>query len=717
MTKRSRRWLPALLGAAVAATAGMTVANTPQSRPVSSSSGAGATRATLLRANASTASSQVAYISDATSGGSNLFSDDMGAPSPGGGATGSSGSYSTASPAGALTVTVTNQDASFLGSATYPLSAYDTVIMYDVCDVASFPQYMTNLNKFVDNGGKLVILDGGQCVNGNGGVANWSTFEKGFSDKYQLPDPQYGPSLPYTSVESGDPLTTALPDCTGTPCNEAGNAVSDASVIKVASSGWCQSLGGTDTNGVSGAVEAYTHNTAGSGLIVYEGEPFALSSGTHPSQKHLRLVFDGILGQPWNTDSLPCHTPLAGTGGQTQPSTYTPVTPFRVWDTRASSQVQCPGGCTLGPSATHTVQITGMGSPAIPANASAVVVNLTGIQPSANTYMSVAPTGAAGLGSSSNLNLVPGAIQANLVTVALSSSGQVSVYNLAGTIDSAMDVMGYFLPATAPPPAHTIGTFHPISPMRACDSRTTSPCGPAAALGAGQSRAVNVTSASGGIPSDGTPAAAAFNLTGVQGTANTYLTAFPPNADGTCGTPSTSNLNLNAGAILPNRVIVPIGTSGAAKGLVCIFNLAGTVNFIIDTNGWFGTGGETTPGALFYPVTPQRICDTRSGSGTQCTGQTLSSNSTLVVTGNVPAAPPSAVAIVVNATGIQGSGDTFLSLYPDGPQPNPMTSDLNLRAGQIVPNLSIVALSGGKLDVYNLQGQIDVALDAEGWFA
>lgn len=397
---------------------------------------------------------------------------------------------------------------------------------------------------------------------------------------------------------------------------------------------------------------------------------------------------------------------------------YVPITPTRVWDTRAGSAVQCSnaGGCALGPGGSANVQITGVAG--IPANATGVVLNLTGILPSQGTYLSVAPAGGTGLGSSSNLNIEANDIQANLVMVALPASGQVAVFNSTGTINVALDAQGYFIAVTPPTPPGTAGTFHPLAPVRVCDTRSA--CGGSAtALGPGQSRAVTVTSASGGIPNDGTATAAAFNLTAVQGSAGTYLTAFPPRSDGTCATPSTSNLNVEGGDILPNRVVVPIGTTGAAKGIVCIFNSVGSINFIIDVNGWFGSGGEATLGALFFPVTPERICDTRSGNTTACTGHSVGAGSTLVVNGvgtasGDPAAP---VAIVVNATAIQGSASTFLSLYPDGAPPSPLTSDLNPSAGQIVANLAIVGLNAGRLDVYNNQGVIDVALDAEGWFA
>jgi hypothetical protein len=412
---------------------------------------------------------------------------------------------------------------------------------------------------------------------------------------------------------------------------------------------------------------------------------------------------------------------------------YTPVTPFRIWDTRASSAVQCsnPNGCALGPGGLAPIQVWGnpSGNGSVPTNAVAVVLNLTGISPTANTFLAVQPSGGAA-GTTSNLNLVPGAIQANLGTVGVPSrSGMISVYNNAGTTDVALDLEGYFTPSRMTPASSgAAGTFHPITPKRVCDTRggQGTPCngGTDNPFGPGESRAITVTSGSGAIPTDGTAASAVFNLTAVGGTKGTYLTAYPPQADGSCPRPATSNLNVNAATNLPNRVIVPIGTTGAALGKVCLFNLQGSINLIVDVNGWFGTGAEPTVGALFFQTAPMRICDTRTDQGpNQCKGRSIQPNSSLTVNavGTATGDPTSPVAVVMNATGISGTADTFLSLFPDGNRPSPLTSDLNPSAGENVANLVIVALgsggsSPGGVDVYNLSGVIDTALDVQGWF-
>jgi hypothetical protein len=412
--------------------------------------------------------------------------------------------------------------------------------------------------------------------------------------------------------------------------------------------------------------------------------------------------------------------------------TYVAVTPYRVFDSRSSDCVQCHG--SFGPNSHQNVQVTGtIDGGTVPSNAIAVVVNLTAVSGSDATYLTLSPTGIGTVGATSNLSVPAGITRATLVTVQLPTSGQVTVYNGAGTINAVMDVAGYFLPATSPAiggPGGTAGTFHPIAPIRVCDTRasqgtacdtSTSTDNP---LGAG-SRLIHVVGNRPGqstsvahVPSDGTAAAVVLNLTGTQGTSSTNLTVYPTTS-GSCGAPPrSSNLNIYANTALGNRVIVPVDASGN----ICVSNAEGTIDIVIDVNGWFGTGNEATAGALFYPVAPVRICDTRTSQTTnQCTGKTISGNSTLTLSAldaAIVGAPSSPVALVSNLTGVGGTQATFLSTFPAGPSPSPMTSDLNPAAHETIANLVIVQVSsGGNIEVYNAVGMIDVVIDVQGWFA
>ena len=75
------------------------------------------------------------------------------------------------------------------------------------------------------------------------------------------------------------------------------------------------------------------------------------------------------------------------------------------------------------------------------------------------------------------------------------------------------------------------------------------------------------------------------NLTAVAPTATTFLTLYPANLP---SRPQASDLNLNAGVVLPNLAVVQLDTTGDGNdGDVYLYNGAGSVNAIIDIEGWF----------------------------------------------------------------------------------------------------------------------------------
>ncbi|MHB8263248.1 MAG: IPT/TIG domain-containing protein [Acidimicrobiales bacterium] len=137
--------------------------------------------------------------------------------------------------------------------------------------------------------------------------------------------------------------------------------------------------------------------------------------------------------------------------------TLTASSPVRICDTRSllalggagdvASGVsgQCAnGGVSLNPSASSsdpiTLQVTGIGG--IPATAKAVVANVTVVDTTGNGYLQVFPAGAT-RPSTSNINWAKGQVIPNMVTSALSSSGQIDIYASNGT-DVIVDVVGWY---------------------------------------------------------------------------------------------------------------------------------------------------------------------------------------------------------------------------------------------------------------------------------
>lgn len=116
-------------------------------------------------------------------------------------------------------------------------------------------------------------------------------------------------------------------------------------------------------------------------------------------------------------------------------STYTPINPVRVLDTRVS-------GGTLGPNGTYTQQLAGIDG--ISATATSVVTNVTAANTTASSYFTVYPGGTRP--TASDVNWTAGEVVPNLTVATLSSSGSTTVYNHAGSADLIIDAFGYFSP-------------------------------------------------------------------------------------------------------------------------------------------------------------------------------------------------------------------------------------------------------------------------------
>jgi hypothetical protein len=131
-------------------------------------------------------------------------------------------------------------------------------------------------------------------------------------------------------------------------------------------------------------------------------------------------------------DVLGWITPTSGSGN------YTPVAPTRILDTRSGI------GSTaskVGPDSVRNVRVLDVGG--VPGNASAVVLNLTVTQPSAQTWITAFPAGEA-RPTASNLNVMGGQTRPNLVVARVGAFGEVSLYNFNGDTHLVADVVGWF---------------------------------------------------------------------------------------------------------------------------------------------------------------------------------------------------------------------------------------------------------------------------------
>jgi hypothetical protein len=219
------------------------------------------------------------------------------------------------------------------------------------------------------------------------------------------------------------------------------------------------------------------------------------------------------------------------------------------------------------------------GDSTVPADAVAVVLNVSVVDPSAKGYLTVYPTGAT-RPVTSNVNYAAGQVVPNLVEVGAGTNGQVSIYSSAGT-DLVVDLEGYVAPASAG--SGPAGLYHPLAtPARLCDTRAGNPSGlsgddlqcsggagnPGQRLTGGGSISVKVATDN-GLPGGAT--AAVLNVTAVNPAGNGYLTVLPQG-----GTrPVTANVNYTSGTVANNRVIVALSIGGSTPGEVTIYWLFG----------------------------------------------------------------------------------------------------------------------------------------------
>jgi hypothetical protein len=372
------------------------------------------------------------------------------------------------------------------------------------------------------------------------------------------------------------------------------------------------------------------------------------------------------------------------------PSVYTSQSPLRVLDTRSN-------GGRLGPGGTYVLTLGGI---SVPANATAVVINLTATNTTAPSFFTVYPTGQA-RPLASNLNWTAGQTVPNLAEVGLGTNGQISIFNSDGLADAIVDLEGYF----APPSSGTAGEFVPLNPARVTDTRTGSGQPNAGShLSAGSTLNVQITGA-GGVPLTGVDAVV-LNATVTNTTAPSFLTVYPTGVS----RPLASNLNWISGQTVPNRVIVKVGTGGK----VSFFNAAGTTDLVVDVNGYITDA--TASGNANFSLSPSRILDTRNGTGGF--GSPIGPNGTIAVTvagqGGVPAS--GAVAVVINVTVTNTTAASVLTVYPNLTV-RPNASDLNWVAGWTRANLVVVKLgTDGKIAIHNGSGNVNVIVDVVGWF-
>ena len=355
---------------------------------------------------------------------------------------------------------------------------------------------------------------------------------------------------------------------------------------------------------------------------------------------------------------------------------FTGLTPKRVMDTRIGTGV-AKGRVGAGGQVTLTV-------PGLPSTATAVVLNVTAINPTTSGFLTVYPAGTT-RPTTSSLNFVAGQTVPNLVMVKVGTGGKVTVYNSAGTVDIIADLAGYYSTGGA--------GFIGETGRRVMDTRT----------GTGVAQAKVAARAEVTVTIPNLPAgtkSVALNVTASSPTAAGFLTAYPTGS----ARPTTSSLNFVAGQTVSNLVVVNVGPGGK----VTFFNSAGTVDVVADLSGSF----SSNRGDGFTGQAPGRVLDTRAGIGVPRAKVAAGAEVTLFI----PGLPAGTTSVVLNVTATNPTATGFLTVYPAGAV-RPATTNVSYAKGRTVPNLVVVNVGpGSTVTFFNSAGTVDVIADLAGYY-
>ena len=178
---------------------------------------------------------------------------------------------------------------------------------------------------------------------------------------------------------------------------------------------------------------------------------------------------------------------VRATSGSSSASSYVPVTPVRVLDTRSDL-----GLVAVTDGVPGTLKVTGsiptatsggvVNAVVVPAGATAVVLNVTAVNPTSGGYVSLRPGDATGAPTVSTLNVTAGGTFPNGATITVPTTGahagQIQVwyeaeYTTVGSTELLIDIAGYYeLASTGPAgPAGTNGTNATvaITQLSVCD--------------------------------------------------------------------------------------------------------------------------------------------------------------------------------------------------------------------------------------------------------
>ncbi len=252
------------------------------------------------------------------------------------------------------------------------------------------------------------------------------------------------------------------------------------------------------------------------------------------------------------------------------------------------------------------------------------------------------------------------------------------------------------------------GTYVSLTPARLLDTRDGT--GLTGTFASGVARTFTVAGV-GDIPANAVAVTGILTVTNQTSAGFVALTPDPVND------PTTSSLNFPVGDNRANGVTVALSATGSMSATyVGEAGPTATTDVLFDVTGYFV---PDTAGATYVSLTPDRLLDTRDGTG--LTGTFASGVARTFTVAGLSGVPADAVAVTGTLTVTNQTSRGFISLTPD-PVNDPTTSSLNFPVGDNRANGVTVALSAtGTLSAtYRAEAgptaTTDVLFDVTGYF-
>ena len=335
----------------------------------------------------------------------------------------------------------------------------------------------------------------------------------------RLLDTRTGLGAPAAKVAAGTSLALQVSGRAGVPSGGVGTAILNVTVTAPAATGYLTSY-------PSGATRP------GSRSVTYP------AAGTISELVPARLGTDGKVRL---YTSAAAHLVAEVVGWYPTTGHLVSVTPTRVLDTRTglgTAQVRVP--------ANGSVDLPVAGAGIVPSTgASAVVLAVSAVAPSAGGWLTAYPTGTT-RPTTAHVRYDADAAMTGVVVSRTGTGGKVTIQSTAET-DLLVDVVGWF---------RTGGDHVALAPSRVLDTRIGLGA-PTGRVAAGSTVSVPVLGRA-GVPTVGV-AAVSITLTPIAPTATTAVTAY---ASGTTR-PTPANVTVASGRTRVNAVVVPVGADGS----------------------------------------------------------------------------------------------------------------------------------------------------------